>query len=108
MTLLPYDAKMLKPLCEELDHWRAQLEYRGPLPRAWAGRLRRELEAEAVAASTSMEGVPVTVDEVRRILAGESPTEVRPRIRRWSRDTARPWSSFCVEPMTLPSSGRAR
>jgi Fic family protein len=78
MTLLPYDAESLKPLCEELDHWRAQLDYRGPLPRAWAGRLRRELEAEAVAASTSMEGVPVTVDEVRRILAGESPTEVRP------------------------------
>jgi Fic family protein len=29
-----------------------------------------------VAASTSMEGVPVTVDEVRRILAGERPREV--------------------------------
>jgi Fic family protein len=34
------------------------------------------LEAEAVAASTSMEGIPVTVDEVRRILAGERPAEV--------------------------------
>jgi Fic family protein len=78
MRLLPYDAAPLKHLCEELDRWRAQLDYRGPLPRAWAGRLRRELEAEAVAASTSMEGVPVTVDEVRRILAGESPPEVRP------------------------------
>lgn len=78
MALLPYNADPLKPLCKELDRWRAQLDYRGPLPRAWAGRLRRELEAEAVAASTSMEGVPVTVDEVRRILAGESPPEVRP------------------------------
>lgn len=48
------------------------------MPRVWASRLRRELEAEAVAASTSMEGVPVIVDEVRRILAGQSPTEVRP------------------------------
>ncbi len=78
MTLLPYPVDPLQPLCEELDRWRAQIDYRGPLPRAWAGRLRGELEAEAVAASTSMEGVPVTVDEVRRILAGESPPEVRP------------------------------
>lgn len=78
MTLLPYDPEPLKPLCEELDRSRVQFDYRGPLPRAWAGRLRRELEAEAVAASTSMEGVPVTVDEVRRILAGESPRDVRP------------------------------
>lgn len=37
--------------------------------------MRRDLEAEAVAASTSMEGVPVTVEEVRRILAGEIPPE---------------------------------
>jgi len=47
------------------------------LPRTWAGRLRRDLEAEAVAASTSMEGVPVTVEEVRRILAGDLPSEMR-------------------------------
>ena len=49
----------------------------GILPRRWAGRLRRELEAESTAASTAMEGVPVTVDEVRRILAGERPSTVR-------------------------------
>lgn len=49
---------------------------RGTLPRRWAGRLRRELEAASTAASTSMEGVPVTVDEVRRILAGDRPAEV--------------------------------
>jgi Fic family protein len=78
MILLPYQSERLDPLCEELDGWRIQLDYRGPLPRAWAGRLRRELEAGAVAASTSMEGVPVTVDEVRRILAGETPSQVRP------------------------------
>ncbi len=51
---------------------------RGVLPRRWIGRLRRELEAEAVAASTSMEGVAVTVEEVRRILAGDAPPGVTP------------------------------
>ncbi len=75
--LFPYDPSTLRELADELDGWRAQLDYRGPLPRAWAGRLRRDLETEAVAASTSMEGVPVTVEEVRRILAGERPAEVR-------------------------------
>jgi hypothetical protein len=44
--------------------------------RVWLGRTRRELKAEAVAASTSMEGVAVTVDEVRRILAGDRPRSV--------------------------------
>ena len=76
-TLLPYDSQPLRPLTEELDSWRQRLDYKGVLPRAWAGQLRRELAAEAIAASTSMEGVPVTVDEVRRILAGEPPPDVR-------------------------------
>ena len=75
--VLPYDPKVLLDLAEELDRWKAQLDYRGPIPRAWAGRLRRDLEAEAVAASISMEGVPVTVEEVRRILAGDLPAETR-------------------------------
>src|SRR3989475_4817587 len=75
--LLPLDPKTVRDLSAELDRWKTQLDYRGPLPRAWAGRLRRDLEAEAVAASTSMEGVPVTVEEVRRILAGEVPPETR-------------------------------
>lgn len=75
--LLPYDAKAVRDLAGDLDRWKTQLDYRGLLPRAWAGRLRRDLEAEAVAASTSMEGVPVTVEEVRRILAGEVPPETR-------------------------------
>ncbi len=52
------------------------MDTRGVLPRRWAGRLRRELESASVAASTSMEGVPVTVDEVRRILAGDRPPAV--------------------------------
>lgn len=81
MVLLPYDPVSLHPLTEELDDWRRRLDYKGVLPRAWAGQLRRELEAEAIAASTSMEGVPVTVDEVRRILAGEPPSEVAPEDR---------------------------
>ena len=59
--ILPFDTDAGRPLAAELDRWRTQLDYRGPLPRAWAGRLQRDLEAEAVAASTSMEGVPVTV-----------------------------------------------
>jgi Fic family protein len=75
--LLPYDPQKIKDLAIELDNWKTRLDYRGPIPRAWAGRLRRDLEAEAVAASTSMEGVPVTVEEVRRILAGDLPPETR-------------------------------
>lgn len=73
--LLPYDAKVVVDLASELDRWKTQLDYRGPIPRAWAGRLRRDLEAEAVAASTSMAGVLVTVEEVHRILAGDRPPE---------------------------------
>lgn len=75
--ILSYDPKAVIDLAEELDRWKAQLDYRGPIPRAWAGRLRRDLEAEAVAASTSMEGVPVTAEEVRRILAGDLPAETK-------------------------------
>jgi hypothetical protein len=71
---LPYDPGAVRDSTEELDRWRIQLDYRGPLRRAWAGRLRRDLEAEAVAASTSMEGVPVTLEEVHRILAGDRPS----------------------------------
>jgi Fic family protein len=59
----------------ELDLWAERLDL-GVLPRRWSGRLRRALEAEAVAASTSMEGVPVTVDDTLQILAGESPGHV--------------------------------
>jgi Fic family protein len=70
-TLFPYEPESLRALCDELDGWRERLDRGGPLPRRWAGRLRRDLEVEAVAASVGMEQVPVTVDEVRRILAGE-------------------------------------
>lgn len=80
--MFPYRAEPLRPRQEELEGWRRRLDAKGPLPRAWSGRLRRDLEAEAVAASTIMEGVPVTVDEVRRILAGEEPAEVSEENRR--------------------------
>jgi len=76
MSILPYDPDAFHDLTQELDAWRRVLDYRGPLPRAWCGRLRRDLEVEAVAASTRMEGVNVTVEEVRRILAGDRPPEV--------------------------------
>ena len=80
---------------------------RGPIPRAWAGRLRRDLGAEAIAASTSMEGVPVTLEEVHRILAGDRPVRdarrghhPRPRIPRCHelRPAARGRRSFQVGP----------
>ena len=60
---------------ERIDELARRLDL-GTLPRRWAGRLRRELEAESTAASTGMEGVPVTVEEVRRILAGDRPAAV--------------------------------
>ena len=58
------------------EELRRALDEQAMLPRAWYGHMRRELEAEAVGASVSMEGIPVTVDEVRRILAGDRPEAV--------------------------------
>jgi Fic family protein len=75
--LLPFDLQAVRVATEELDRWKDRLDYRGPIRLAWAGRLRRDLEAEAVTASTSMEGVPVTLEEVHRILAGDRPSETR-------------------------------
>ena len=76
--MLPFERGPIVGKASELDEWRSLLDYRGPLPRSWAGRLRRDLQAEAVAASTSMEGVAVSVEEVHRILAGDDPSEVSP------------------------------
>src|SRR3954451_15017347 len=73
--LLPFDAPAVTPLTPVLDRWAAELDAR-VLPRRWSGRLRRALEAEAIAASTSMEGVPITVDDALRILAGDRPEHV--------------------------------
>lgn len=79
--MFPFASTVAAEACDELDRWRLRLDSKGPLSRAWEGRLRRDLEAEAIAASTSMEGVAVTVDEVRRILSGDRPTAVRPEDR---------------------------
>jgi Fic family protein len=74
--LLPFDEHAFSRELIELDSWQRRLDTAGSLVMSWDGRLRRDLEAAAVAASTSMEGVPVTVDEVRRILAGDRPASV--------------------------------
>jgi len=63
---------------DRIEELRRQLDHGTPLPRLWLGRTRRDVEAEAVAASTGLEGVPVTVDEARRILAGDRPPSVSP------------------------------
>jgi Fic family protein len=55
---------------------RAEVDRQGPLPRVWLGRTRRDLEAEATAASVRLEGISVTADEARRILAGDPPATV--------------------------------
>lgn len=80
--LLPYDASRLVRLCHELDYARQTIDARQTMSRAWEGRLRRELESEAIAASTSMEGVRVTVDAVRQILAGQPAPDVSDQDRR--------------------------
>lgn len=80
--LFPFDRQAFTEDTAELDRRRERHDVAGPFrSREWAGRLRRDLEAEAVAASTQLEGVAVTVDEVRRILAGDPPREVSPAER---------------------------
>lgn len=76
--LLPFADNSFGDLTSELDLWAKRLDER-ILPHRWEGRLRRSLEAEAVAASTSMEGVPVTVDDTLKILAGDAPESVSAR-----------------------------
>lgn len=61
---------------ERFDEVAARLDIVSVLPRTWSGRVRRDLQAEAIGASVALEGVNVTVDEVRRILAGDNPREV--------------------------------
>ena len=77
MNLLPFapDADMLS-VAGDLDALSAQLDARGPRVIGWEGQLRRDLQTLAVHASVAMEGVPVTVEEVRRILAGDRPHSV--------------------------------
>jgi len=61
---------------DRFDEVAARLDIVSVLPRTWAGRVRRDLQAEAIGASVALEGVNVTIDEVRRILAGDEPREV--------------------------------
>jgi Fic family protein len=74
-----FDIDEVREQLGEIDQWRERLDLRRPLSRRWEGRLRRDLEAEAVAASTRLEGIPVTVDDVRRILVGDAPKQVSPQ-----------------------------
>lgn len=53
-----------------------RLSRTGVSPRRWTGRLRRELQAGAIAASSWMEGVDIDADQTRRILAGDRPATV--------------------------------
>lgn len=76
--IFPVDVDALSASCEELDRWRERLGYRGALSRRWAGRLRRELEAEAIGSSLAMEQIPVTIEQVRRVLAGVATPEIDP------------------------------
>jgi len=76
--LLPFDIDHEERQLAELNEWRDRIDRKRPMTRRWASRLRRDLEAEAVAASTRLEGIPVTVDDVRQILAGETPKTVSP------------------------------
>ena len=59
-----------------LEESRGRLQRRGVVPRRWEGRLRRELQAEAIAASSRMEGVNVDSGQARRILSGDRPASV--------------------------------
>jgi Fic family protein len=61
-----------------LEAAHVRLGRRGVVPRRWSGRLKRELQAGSIAASSWMEGVRVDADETRRILAGDRPVSVTP------------------------------
>jgi hypothetical protein len=61
-----------------LESLKQRLDFRATLSRRWMGRLRRELAASSIAASTSMEGVRVDVQDVRRLLVGDAPADVTP------------------------------
>src|SRR2546428_6136709 len=102
--LLPYDAKAVRDLDGDLDRWKPQLDYRGLLPRAWAGRLRRDLEAEAVAASTSMEGSLSQSKRSAESSLGRSRLRHGGRVQHWSSATAAPRS----EERRVGEKGRSR
>ena len=61
---------------ERIERLRTRIDRQGPISRIWVGRTRRDLEAEATAASVRLEGITVTADEARRILVGDRPSSV--------------------------------
>ena len=63
-------------LVARVEVLRTRLDAGATLSRRWSGRLRREMEVNAIAASTALEGVRVTADDVRRILAADRPLTV--------------------------------
>jgi Fic family protein len=63
-------------LVARLETLRGRRDAGATLSRRWSGRLRREMEVGAIAASTALEGVRVTADDVRRILAADRPAQV--------------------------------
>ncbi len=73
--LLPFDESSFGAQLAVLDRLRVSLDAE-PLVIEWRSRLASDLIAEAIQASTSMEGIPVTVEDVRRILAGDRPASV--------------------------------
>lgn len=73
--ILPFDPAPFGAACSELDRWATRIDER-IVPHRWEGRLRRALEAEAIAASTRMEGVAVTVADVLKIVADDPPEAV--------------------------------
>ncbi len=62
-----------------LEEAQVRLGRRGVMPRRWYVRLKRELQAGSIAASSRMEGVRVDADDTRRILAGDKPASVTAR-----------------------------
>ncbi len=68
--------KQLQEDIARFDEVAERLDVVSTLPRTWSGRVRRDLQAEAIGASVALEGVNVTVEEVRRILAGDRPRSV--------------------------------
>lgn len=66
---------------QRFDQLAGRFDVIATLPRTWSGRVRRDLESEAIGASVALEGVRVTVDEVHRILAGDRPAGVSEETR---------------------------
>jgi Fic family protein len=65
-----------------MDEARDRLDLKGPFPQSWERRFARDVEVEAIAASLSLDQVPVAAHDVRRILLNEAPMDVTPDERK--------------------------